>query len=153
MKLHSQLNYSFFGSSFAVASSPYRRNHQHQHHHHHQHHQTGFPIGISQFLTHRSFFFHHTFISLHLAFVHYPLASNCFGGLGGWPEQVVIVPWSPELCMLRHLFKMRVPLVVPELSLLRNLVHVANMRLMPYPYNACLGRGWAPPPTPQVLPI
>ncbi len=52
---------------------------------------------------------------------------------------VVIVPWSPELCMLRHLFKMRMPLLVPELSLLRNLVHVANMRLMPYPYNVCLG--------------
>lgn len=52
---------------------------------------------------------------------------------------VVIVPWSPELCMLRHLFKMRMPLLVPELSLLRNLVHVANMRLMPYPYNVRLG--------------
>ncbi|CAK9101052.1 unnamed protein product [Durusdinium trenchii] len=36
----------------------------------------------------------------------------------------------------RHLFKMRMPLLVPQLSLLRNLVHVANMRLMPYPYNA-----------------
>ncbi|CAJ1340305.1 unnamed protein product [Effrenium voratum] len=49
---------------------------------------------------------------------------------------VVIVPWSPELCMLRHLFKMWMPLLVPEPSLLRNLVHVANMRLLPYPYNA-----------------
>ena len=48
---------------------------------------------------------------------------------------VVIIPWSPELCMLRHLFKMHVPLAVPELSLLRNLVHISNMRLMPYPYN------------------
>ena len=49
---------------------------------------------------------------------------------------VVIVPWSPELCMLRHLFKMRMPLLVPELSMLRNLVHVANQRLLPYPYHA-----------------
>eukprot|EP00438_Fugacium_kawagutii_P000253 Skav212298 [mRNA] locus=scaffold732:638132:639644:- [translate_table: standard] len=28
------------------------------------------------------------------------------------------------------------PLFVPELSMLRNLVHVANMRLLPYPYDA-----------------
>eukprot|EP00930_Biecheleria_cincta_P030667 TRINITY_DN21244_c0_g1_i1.p1 TRINITY_DN21244_c0_g1~~TRINITY_DN21244_c0_g1_i1.p1 ORF type:complete len:444 (-),score=57.56 TRINITY_DN21244_c0_g1_i1:83-1258(-) len=48
---------------------------------------------------------------------------------------VVIVPWSPELCMLRQLFKMRMPLVIPDLSLLRNLVHITNIRLLPYPYN------------------
>jgi len=48
---------------------------------------------------------------------------------------VVIVPWSPEICMLRHLFKMRVPLFVPDRPLLRNLVHVSNRRLMPYPYH------------------
>ena len=97
-------------------------------------------ISIIRWAFHSSHLFHHTFISLHIAFVHYPLASRCFrrGFREAGPEQVVIVPWSPELCMLRHLFKMRVPLVVPELSLLRNLVHVANMRLMPYPYNACL---------------
>eukprot|EP00930_Biecheleria_cincta_P078285 TRINITY_DN6570_c0_g1_i3.p1 TRINITY_DN6570_c0_g1~~TRINITY_DN6570_c0_g1_i3.p1 ORF type:complete len:791 (+),score=97.78 TRINITY_DN6570_c0_g1_i3:101-2473(+) len=47
---------------------------------------------------------------------------------------VVIVPWSPELCMLRNLFRMRMPLLVPDRSLLRNLVHVANMRIMPFPY-------------------
>lgn len=48
---------------------------------------------------------------------------------------VVIIPWSPEICMLRHLFKMRVPLFVPDRGLLRNLVHVSNRRLMPYPYH------------------
>eukprot|EP00928_Gymnodinium_smaydae_P013881 TRINITY_DN15034_c0_g2_i1.p1 TRINITY_DN15034_c0_g2~~TRINITY_DN15034_c0_g2_i1.p1 ORF type:complete len:414 (+),score=74.95 TRINITY_DN15034_c0_g2_i1:133-1242(+) len=48
---------------------------------------------------------------------------------------VVILPWSPELCMLRHLFKMAVPLFVPHKSLLRNMVHISNQRLMPYPYN------------------
>ena len=57
-----------------------------------------------------------------------------FRELAGF-HAVVILPWSPELCMLRHLFKMHVPLAVPELSLLRNLVHISNMRLMPYPYN------------------
>ncbi|CAK0896629.1 unnamed protein product, partial [Prorocentrum cordatum] len=39
---------------------------------------------------------------------------------------VVVLPWSPEICMLRHLFKMRVPIFVPDRSLLRNLVHVSN---------------------------
>ncbi|CAE8644314.1 unnamed protein product [Polarella glacialis] len=48
---------------------------------------------------------------------------------------VVIVPWSPEICMLRHLFKMRMPIFVPELNLLRNLVHLGNMRFLPTPYN------------------
>ena len=57
-----------------------------------------------------------------------------FNELAGF-HAVVILPWSPELCMLRHLFKMHVPLAVPELALLRNLVHISNMRLMPYPYN------------------
>jgi len=47
---------------------------------------------------------------------------------------VVIVPWSPELCILRNIFKMRVPLFVPGRSLLRNMVHVMNQRLMPTPY-------------------
>eukprot|EP00927_Polykrikos_kofoidii_P003181 TRINITY_DN11263_c0_g1_i1.p1 TRINITY_DN11263_c0_g1~~TRINITY_DN11263_c0_g1_i1.p1 ORF type:complete len:788 (-),score=70.66 TRINITY_DN11263_c0_g1_i1:14-2377(-) len=48
---------------------------------------------------------------------------------------VVILPWSPELCMLRHLFKMRMPLFVPGRRLLRNMVHLSNQRLMPHPYN------------------
>eukprot|EP00747_Dinoflagellata_sp_TGD_P062043 gnl/TRDRNA2_/TRDRNA2_152797_c1_seq2.p2 gnl/TRDRNA2_/TRDRNA2_152797_c1~~gnl/TRDRNA2_/TRDRNA2_152797_c1_seq2.p2 ORF type:complete len:163 (+),score=18.54 gnl/TRDRNA2_/TRDRNA2_152797_c1_seq2:81-569(+) len=47
---------------------------------------------------------------------------------------VVILPWSPESCMLRHLFKMRVPLFIPHRDLLRNMVHSANRRLLPYPY-------------------
>lgn len=37
--------------------------------------------------------------------------------------------------MLRHIFKMHVPLFVPARNLLRNMVHVSNQRLMPYPYN------------------
>lgn len=48
---------------------------------------------------------------------------------------VVILPWSPELCILRNLFKMRVPMFVPGRSLLRNLVHISNQRLLPSPYH------------------
>merc|ERR1712087_69907 len=47
----------------------------------------------------------------------------------------VFIPWSPEICMLRHLFKMRVPLFVPGRNLLRNLVHISNRRLLPFPYD------------------
>merc|ERR1711920_699109 len=49
-------------------------------------------------------------------------------------------PWSPEICMLRHLFKMRVPLFVPDRNLLRHMVHVSNQRLLPYPYNLVADR-------------
>merc|ERR1711879_169899 len=48
---------------------------------------------------------------------------------------VIILPWSPEICMLRHLFKMHVPLFAPDRNLLRNLVHVSNQRLMPFSYS------------------
>merc|ERR1712232_1145904 len=34
-----------------------------------------------------------------------------------------------------HVFKMHLPLFVPEKRLLRNMVHLGNQRLMPYPYN------------------
>lgn len=47
---------------------------------------------------------------------------------------VAILPWSPEICMLRHLFKMRVPLFVPDRNLLVNMVHISNQRLLPFPY-------------------
>merc|ERR1712032_753836 len=56
-----------------------------------------------------------------------------FRELAGF-HAAVVVPWSPELCMLRHLFKMAVPIFVPDRGLLRNLVHVSNSRLLPYPY-------------------
>lgn len=56
-----------------------------------------------------------------------------FEELAGF-HAVVILPWSPELCMLRHIFRMWVPLFVPDRNLLVNLVHVSNQRLLPYPY-------------------
>jgi len=77
----------------------------------------------------------------HLAGSEFPLEIEAqdgrilpFSDLAGFTA-VVILPYSPESCMLRHLFKMRVPLFVPDRALLQNLVHVYNQRLLPYPYH------------------
>merc|ERR1711865_936930 len=49
---------------------------------------------------------------------------------------VVFLPWSPENCMLRHLFKINIPMLVPGRGLLRHMVHISNLRYVSaVPYN------------------
>lgn len=49
---------------------------------------------------------------------------------------MVILPWSPELCMLRHVFRMAMPIFVPSREQLANMVHLSNRRLVKknFPY-------------------
>lgn len=48
----------------------------------------------------------------------------------------IILPWSPELCMLRHLFRMAMPVFVPSREQLANMIHLSNRRLVrrQFPY-------------------
>lgn len=50
---------------------------------------------------------------------------------------ILIMPYSPQLCMPRHLFRMAMPMFVPDRNLLRNMVHVFAFR---FPWHEALRR-------------